>query len=181
MVPPEYILQEQASGADTNRPLLAEIRQLVRHRKINVIIIYRLDRLSRDTTDLFMLWEEITEQGVEIRLLQGPDGNSLEDKLLRSIDGYRSESERRDILERTMRASICTTDTHDRAVHSYGRSFRDRIRAFNLQFPNPPDVIAYPRDEQEGQSLISATVVLRSWKEVSSVTTSVGSISDRTG
>ena len=46
-------------------------------------------------------------------------------------------------------ASICTTDTHDRAVHSYGRSFRDRIRAFNLQFPNPPDVVAYPRDEQE--------------------------------
>ena len=41
-------------------------------------------------------------------------------------------------------AAICSTDTHDRAVHSYGRSFRDRIRAFNRQFPNPPDVVAYP-------------------------------------
>ena len=46
-------------------------------------------------------------------------------------------------------AAICSTDTHDRAAHSYGRSFRDRIRAFNRQFPNPPDVVAYPRDEQE--------------------------------
>ena len=46
-------------------------------------------------------------------------------------------------------SSICSTDTHDRAVHSYGRGFRDRVRAFNRHFPNPPDVVAFPRDEQE--------------------------------
>ena len=46
-------------------------------------------------------------------------------------------------------ASFCSTDTHDRAVHSYGRGFRDRVRAFNRQFPNPPDVVAHPRNEQE--------------------------------
>ena len=46
-------------------------------------------------------------------------------------------------------AAICATDDHDRAVHTYGRSFRDRIRAYNLQFPNPPDVIAYPTTEDE--------------------------------
>ena len=49
---------------------------------------------------------------------------------------------------------ICSTDTHDRAVHTYGRSFRDRIRAFNLQFPNPPDVVAYPRDEGDVVALL---------------------------
>ncbi len=43
--------------------------------------------------------------------------------------------------------AICASDDHDRAVHTYGRSFRDRIRAFNLDFPNPPDVIARPRNE----------------------------------
>ncbi len=46
-------------------------------------------------------------------------------------------------------ASICATDDHDRAVHTYGRSFRDRIRAYNLQFPNPPDVVAHPTTEDE--------------------------------
>ncbi|MCE2502091.1 MAG: FAD-binding oxidoreductase [Dehalococcoidia bacterium] len=46
-------------------------------------------------------------------------------------------------------AEFCTTDDHDRAAHTYGRSFRDRIRGFNLHFPNPPDVIAYPRTEEE--------------------------------
>ncbi len=109
-VPPEYILQEQASGSDTNRPLLAKLRQLVRDRKIDVIIIYHPDRLSRDATDLMMLWQEITEQGVEIRLLQGPAGTSPEDKLLRFIFGYKSEAERRDILERTMRGKKKTAE-----------------------------------------------------------------------
>ena len=51
-------------------------------------------------------------------------------------------------------ASICSTDTHDRAVHTYGRNFEDRIRAFNKQFPNPPDVVAYPRNEDEVVALL---------------------------
>ena len=46
-------------------------------------------------------------------------------------------------------AEFCTMDDHDRAAHTYGRSFRDRIRGFNCDFPNPPDVIAYPRTEEE--------------------------------
>ena len=46
-------------------------------------------------------------------------------------------------------AAICTTETHDRAAHSYGKSYRDTIRAVRGQFPNPPDVVAYPRTEAE--------------------------------
>ena len=51
-------------------------------------------------------------------------------------------------------AAICSTDTHDRAVHTYGRNFSDRIRAFNLQFPNPPDIVAYPRNEEDVVALL---------------------------
>ena len=51
-------------------------------------------------------------------------------------------------------AQFCSTETHDRAVHSYGRGFRDRIRAFNRQFPNPPDVVAYPRNEEDVVSVL---------------------------
>ncbi|MCI0897139.1 MAG: FAD-binding oxidoreductase [Chloroflexi bacterium] len=51
-------------------------------------------------------------------------------------------------------AAICASDDHDRAVHTYGRSFRDRIRAFNLDFPNPPDVVARPRSEQEVEAVL---------------------------
>ena len=51
-------------------------------------------------------------------------------------------------------AAICSTDDHNRAVHTYGRSFRDRVRAFNLQFPNPPDIVARPTNENEVEALL---------------------------
>ena len=43
----------------------------------------------------------------------------------------------------------CSTSTYERAFHAYGSHFTDRTRAFNLDFPNPPDVVAHPRDESE--------------------------------
>ncbi len=46
-------------------------------------------------------------------------------------------------------ASICSWSTYDRAGHSYGKRFRDIVRAFRRDYPNPFDVVAFPRDEQE--------------------------------
>ncbi len=46
-------------------------------------------------------------------------------------------------------ASFCTTDTHERAAHAYGKSYRDVVRAFNRDFPNPPDFVAFPTSEAE--------------------------------
>ncbi|MGH2867001.1 MAG: FAD-binding oxidoreductase [Solirubrobacteraceae bacterium] len=46
-------------------------------------------------------------------------------------------------------ATICGTDTYDRALHAYGRSYRDTVRAFSGRFDHPPDVVAHPRDEAE--------------------------------
>ena len=39
--------------------------------------------------------------------------------------------------------------THDRAGHSYGKGSRDLIRAFRRYYPNPIDVVAFPRDEKD--------------------------------
>jgi alkyldihydroxyacetonephosphate synthase len=44
---------------------------------------------------------------------------------------------------------ICSQDDYERALHAYGRSYRDVIRAFRGQFDHPPDVVACPRDEGE--------------------------------
>jgi alkyldihydroxyacetonephosphate synthase len=46
-------------------------------------------------------------------------------------------------------AAICSTSAYDRAAHSYGRGYRDVVRAFRRHYPNPFDVVAFPRDEQE--------------------------------
>lgn len=37
----------------------------------------------------------------------------------------------------------------DRAAHSYGRSYRDLVRATRGEFPNPPDLVAFPRTEDD--------------------------------
>ena len=47
-------------------------------------------------------------------------------------------------------------DPHERARHSYGRSYRDLVRAFRRDFSEPPDWVAFPRDE-------SAVVDLLDW------------------
>ncbi len=51
-------------------------------------------------------------------------------------------------------AAICVSEDHAREGNTYGRSFRDRIRAFKLDFPNPPDVVARPRNEQEVEAVL---------------------------
>ena len=43
--------------------------------------------------------------------------------------------------------AFCTRDPYERTLHSYGRSYRDVVRGSRGEFPNPPDVVAYPRDE----------------------------------
>ena len=45
--------------------------------------------------------------------------------------------------------AFCTQDPYERALHSYGRSYRDVVRGSRGEFPNPPDVVAYPRDEND--------------------------------
>ncbi len=51
---------------------------------------------------------------------------------------------------------ICSTDPHERAAHSYGHSFRDRVRKFDGAFENPPDVVARPATEEQVVALLDA-------------------------
>jgi alkyldihydroxyacetonephosphate synthase len=44
---------------------------------------------------------------------------------------------------------ICATDDYQRALHAYGRSYADVVRAFRGRFDHPPDVVVHPRDEEE--------------------------------
>ena len=51
-------------------------------------------------------------------------------------------------------SEICSVEVEDRAGHSYGKSFRDVVRGFRGEFPNPPDAVARPRNEAELVSLL---------------------------
>ena len=45
-------------------------------------------------------------------------------------------------------AAIADFADRSRALHCYGKSFPDQLRAFALQFTSPPDFVLYPRDEE---------------------------------
>jgi alkyldihydroxyacetonephosphate synthase len=51
-------------------------------------------------------------------------------------------------------ADICRDDPYERALHAYGRAYRDIVRAFRGRFDNPPDLVAHPRDEAEVSAII---------------------------
>lgn len=46
-------------------------------------------------------------------------------------------------------AHIVTDDTEERLIHAYGKSFADCARMLMRHVPNPPDLIAYPRTEED--------------------------------
>jgi alkyldihydroxyacetonephosphate synthase len=47
-----------------------------------------------------------------------------------------------------------THDPYERARHTYGRSFRDLVRAFRRDYAHAPDLVAFPRDERELVSIL---------------------------
>ncbi|HZQ83804.1 MAG TPA: FAD-binding oxidoreductase [Acidimicrobiales bacterium] len=46
-------------------------------------------------------------------------------------------------------ARICSSLVEDRAGHTYGKSYRDVVRAFGGDFSAAPDVVAFPESEQD--------------------------------
>ena len=42
-----------------------------------------------------------------------------------------------------------SSSNYDRASHSYGKAFRDVWRGFHGIFPNPPDYVAFPKNESD--------------------------------
>jgi alkyldihydroxyacetonephosphate synthase len=46
-------------------------------------------------------------------------------------------------------AEICSTSAFDRAGHTYGKSYRDAVRAFAGDLSPAPSFVAFPRTEQE--------------------------------
>jgi alkyldihydroxyacetonephosphate synthase len=51
-------------------------------------------------------------------------------------------------------ALLCSSEPHERASHSYGKAYRDVVRAFRGRIDNPPDVVARPREEADVERLL---------------------------
>ncbi|HEX7968832.1 MAG TPA: FAD-binding oxidoreductase [Stellaceae bacterium] len=51
-------------------------------------------------------------------------------------------------------APLCSSEPHDRLVHTYGKSFPDYVRGLAGDYASAPDVVAYPRNEAEVAALL---------------------------
>ncbi|HEY5708755.1 MAG TPA: FAD-binding oxidoreductase [Solirubrobacterales bacterium] len=46
-------------------------------------------------------------------------------------------------------------ERYERVSHSLGKAYRDVVRGFRGEFENPPDLVAFPRDESEIETVLS--------------------------
>jgi alkyldihydroxyacetonephosphate synthase len=51
-------------------------------------------------------------------------------------------------------ADRCSSTPYDRAGHTYGKSFRDLVRALRGDLPHPPDLVAFPHSEADVVALL---------------------------
>ncbi len=100
-----FSLLETYSGLTLDRPKLAQLRQWVRDKEIDVVIAYTLDRLSRDPVHFIILQEEMEKAGVKLILVTETIDSSDLGRLITYIKGYAAKLEAEKIRERTMRGA----------------------------------------------------------------------------
>ncbi len=99
-----YVLREEWSGSVLERPLLEKAKQWARDGKIDVLLVYEWDRLSRDTDHQIVLrWMFAEWWGVQIVSISEPQLEGFRLKLQRGMEAIFAEWEREKIRERTSR------------------------------------------------------------------------------
>lgn len=90
------------TGANINRPALQAILEDVQQKKINLIIAYKIDRLTRSPKDFYQLIELLDKYGVDfISVTERFDTSTPSGRLLRNIMLTFAQFERELISERT--------------------------------------------------------------------------------
>ena len=102
-VPEEYIFQEVWTGAETDRPQLNELRELVKRQLIDAVICLSADRLARNPIHIAIIAEECDRRETELLFITEPLDSSPEGALIRYVKGYAAQIEREKIRERSIR------------------------------------------------------------------------------
>jgi site-specific DNA recombinase len=101
----EAFIDDGYSGAELDRPALNRLRQAVREGRVDVVLAYDPDRLSRKLYHQMILAEEFEKQGIKLEFITQDMGDSPEDRMFFNMRGLVAEYEREKIRERTIRGS----------------------------------------------------------------------------
>jgi len=92
---------DQASGKNLERPALRELRTAASASRFDLLLVYRVDRLSRNLGQLVSLIEEFKERGVGFRSATEPfDTANPAGRMLVQLLGSFAEFERASMMDR---------------------------------------------------------------------------------
>lgn len=105
----------------TERPVLIEMLEYCRRHKkeVDAVIVYRLDRVSRQTTDYLSIRKKLSEYDIKLLSATEPTGNSPTEKFIETMlagfaqmdNDVRSERSRNGLRARFMNG-LCSYVTH---------------------------------------------------------------------
>ena len=105
------VYREAHTGVELwERKELTRLRDAIRRREIDVLVVYAIDRLARDPVHLGVLLTEAEHHGVRVEFVTEPLDNSPEGQLIRFVRGYAARVEHEKIKERTMRGRRARRD-----------------------------------------------------------------------
>ncbi len=98
-----YRFSEAYSGLTLDRPKLNELRELVRNEQIDLVVIYCLDRFSRDATQGVILRDELDKYKVTLESVTEDIDRTPLGEAITFLRGTFSKIEAEKIKERTLR------------------------------------------------------------------------------
>jgi len=106
LLPDDICIDDGYSGATLLRPALERLRDSAASGSVDVVYVHSPDRLARRYAYQAVLLDEFSRQGIDVKFIHGPSGESAEDELLIQVQGVIAEYERAKILERCRRGKL---------------------------------------------------------------------------
>lgn len=134
----DAFIDDGYSGSELDRPALNRLRQAVREGRIDMVLAYDPDRLSRKLYHQMILAEEFEKQGIKLEFITQEMGTSPEDKMFFNMRGLIAEYEREKIRERTIRGSR-EKARQGKVVNSASASFGYKYNKEKATLEEDPD------------------------------------------
>ncbi len=101
----EILIDEGRSGKDMDRPAMRELMERVERGEAEAVVVYKLDRLSRDTVDTLLFQRQMIALGICLHSTTEELGNgNADDEFRMTITAGVNQYERKKIAERTKMA-----------------------------------------------------------------------------
>lgn len=135
---------EGYSGDDPERPGFLKLREAIRQRLGDIVIIYDPDRLARNLAQQLVITDEITSAGLKLEFVNFEWKNTAEGRLFYSLRGAIAEYEKAKIKERTVRGRVqkAKTGRLNGDPRVYGYSFNPETDTLDLN-PQESEVVKF--------------------------------------